>query len=117
MKMFQVLPQGAAAQMNKAAKTQSAQERIKRLAVEIAARKLHWHETLVGSIVQFADARNAVKVLQLIRLYTATYPNSEIKPAIEEMRAWAVEYLKPAKKLSHQALQFVDKLPASWGKA
>lgn len=116
MKLFQLLPQGAASQVSKAAKTQSAQERVKRVAEEIAARKEHWHVTLLKSIDEYAEKGNAVKVLQLIRFYTATYPNSPIKADVETLRLWAVEVLKPAKKLNHQGLPFVEKLPASWSK-
>lgn len=117
MKLFQLLPQGAASQIVKAAKVQSAQERVIRLRQEVAERKEHWHVTLLKTIDDFAEKGNAVKVLQLIRFYTATYPNSPIKAEVETLRVWAVEALKPAKNLSHQGLPIVEKLPASWSKA
>lgn len=116
MKLFQLLPQGAVSEVHKAAKAQSAQERVLRLAQEVAARKDRWHVTLLKSIDDYAEKGNAVKVLQLIRFYTATYPNSPIKSEVEVIRMWAVEALKPVKALTHQGLPFVEKLPASWSK-
>lgn len=116
MKLYQLLPVGAVGQISKAAKVQSAQDRVRRLAEEVAARKEHWHVTLLKSIDEFYNAGNYVKVLQLIRFYTATYPNSPLADEVEKIRTGAVQNLKPAKRLSRQGLPFVEKIPAAWGR-
>ena len=117
MKLYQLLPQGHVSEVAKAAKVQSQQARVKRLAEEVAARKEFWHVSLLKTIDEYADKGNYVKVLQLIRLYNATYKNSPIAAEVEKLREWASDSLKPAKHLTHQGLPHVEKLPASWSKA
>lgn len=113
MKLYQLLPEGAVSQIAKAAR---AQHLVRKVGVEIKERKDHWHRSLLGTIDEYAAKGNYVKVLQLIRLYSSTYPNSPIADEVEKVREWASESLKPVKRVTRQGLPHVDKIPASWGK-
>ena len=120
MKLFQLLPEGAAGVLAKAARTQREQtaqalaDRVKR---EISERRQYWERSLLGAIDEYAAKGNRAKVTQLIRLYTATYPHSVVKAEVEAVRLWAISSPKPAGQLTRQGLTRIDRLPAAWSRA